>query len=117
MFERWLCRNVKLWKNLLRQHLAQLDTPLVEQIDVPDGALGKDAVLVQRNQLAKRLRRQFLGEDGIGWAIAGEHTMGHEPVRGAFVLDLFCRLAEGKRLRLGEDIREQYIVLLANRIE
>jgi hypothetical protein len=34
--------------NSLRQLLAQFDTPLVEGIDVPDGALSEDAMLIER---------------------------------------------------------------------
>ena len=40
--------------NLLRQHLAQFDTPLVDGVDVPDDALGEDSVLVERHELAER---------------------------------------------------------------
>src|SRR5713226_8827812 len=42
----------------LGQHLAQLDAPLVEGVDAPDGALGENAVLVESDELAERLRRQ-----------------------------------------------------------
>ena len=38
--------------NLLRQHLAQLDAPLIKRIDLPDGSLREDAVLVKGDQLA-----------------------------------------------------------------
>src|SRR6185436_2304482 len=39
----------------LGQHLAQLDAPLVEGVDLPDRALGEDAVLVEGDELAERL--------------------------------------------------------------
>ena len=42
----------------LGEHLPQLDAPLVERVDVPDGALREDAVLVERDELAERLRRE-----------------------------------------------------------
>ena len=38
----------------LRELLAELDAPLVERVDVPDRALGEDAVLVERHQRAER---------------------------------------------------------------
>src|SRR5271157_4842541 len=50
----------------LRKSLTQLNAPLVEGVDVPERSLGKDAVLVKRNQFPERLRRQPLGEDRVG---------------------------------------------------
>ena len=47
---------LQLGDDPLRQHLAQLDAPLVERVDVPDRALREDAVLVQRDQLAQQSR-------------------------------------------------------------
>ena len=42
------------------ESLAQLHSPLVERVAVPDRALGEDAVLVERNQPAQRRRGQRL---------------------------------------------------------
>src|SRR5581483_11716409 len=42
--------SLQLRNDPLGQRLAQLDPPLVEGIDGPDGPLGEDAVLVQRHQ-------------------------------------------------------------------
>jgi hypothetical protein len=42
----------------LRERLAQFDAPLVERVDVPDDALGEDAVLFQRGEAAEELRRE-----------------------------------------------------------
>ena len=50
------CRSFELGNDPLGERLAQLDAPLVEGIDLPDRALGKDAVLVERDQLAERGR-------------------------------------------------------------
>ena len=49
----------------LGQDLAELDAPLIERVDVPDRALGKDAVLVERDQLAQGGRCQPLHENDI----------------------------------------------------
>jgi len=43
--------------------------------------------------------------------------MGHEPVGRTLGADFFGCLAKGERLALREDIREQHVVLLAQRIE
>ena len=43
MAERGLCLALELRDNALGQHLAKLDAPLVERVDLPDGALSEDA--------------------------------------------------------------------------
>src|SRR5215831_21303043 len=53
-------RALELRNDLLGERLAQFDAPLVEGIDLPDGALGEDAVLVERNQPTQRGRRQAI---------------------------------------------------------
>ena len=41
------------------QHLAQLDAPLVERVDVPDGPLREHAVFVEGDESAQYVWRQF----------------------------------------------------------
>ena len=41
----------------LGKHLSQLDAPLVERINLPDGALGEHAMLIKRDELPQRRRR------------------------------------------------------------
>ena len=47
MSERRLLLAAEFSDNTLGQHLAKLDPPLVEGVDLPDDALGEDAVLVE----------------------------------------------------------------------
>ena len=101
----------------LRQHFAELDTPLIEGIDVPDGALRKYAVLVESDEFAQDFRRQPLGKNGVRWAIAFEHAMRHQPVRRAFGLDLLGRLAERERFGLREYVGNEDVMMPAKRIE
>ena len=54
----------------LRQHLAQLHAPLVEGIDVPEDALGKDRMFIEGHKLAERFRCEPLDE-GVVMAIEG----------------------------------------------
>src|ERR1700683_2116652 len=53
-----------------REHLAELDAPLIERIDVPDRALSEHAVLIQGDQLAERRGCQALEQQRIGGEIA-----------------------------------------------
>ena len=78
MVERRLGPALELRDDSLGQHLAELDAPLVERVDVPDRALGEHAVLVERDQLAERFRREPLGEDRVRGTIALEDPMGNE---------------------------------------
>src|SRR6185369_13880884 len=50
---RELARNgsVELRQDALSKDLAELDTPLIERVDLPDHALGEDAVLVESDEL------------------------------------------------------------------
>jgi hypothetical protein len=47
---------------VLGEHLAKLDAPLVEAVDVPYGSLDEYLVFVERDQLAERIRRE-LGQE------------------------------------------------------
>ena len=101
----------------LRQHLAEFHAPLVERIDLPDGALGEHGMFVKSDELAESLRREPVGEDGVRRAVALEDAVRHEPVRRALGFDLLRRLSERQRFGLGEDVGQQHVVVAAERIE
>src|SRR5215469_15536813 len=94
----------QLADDALGEHLAQLDAPLVEGVDAPDRPLGEHGVLVEGHELAQRLRGEPVEEDGVGRAVALENPLRHQAVGRALRLHLGRRLAEGERLRLGEDV-------------
>src|SRR5437667_11799849 len=104
MAERGLRLALELRNDPLGEHLAQLDAPLIERVDVPDDALGEHAVLVERDELSERLRREPLGEDRVRRTIALEHSMRNEALRRALGLDLLVRLAKSERLGLREHV-------------
>ena len=89
----------------VRQHLGQLDAPLIERIDITDCPFSENAVLVKRDQKPQHLRRQTLGEYGVGRAIAFENTVRREPPRRALGLDFILRLAERQQFGLREQVR------------
>ena len=106
MAERRFGRVFQFRNDALRQHFAQLHAPLIERVNVPDGPLRKDTVLVECNQLAKCCRRKPFDENRVRRAIALKDPVGHEPVRRALGLDLFGRLAECQGLPLGDHVRQ-----------
>jgi len=56
MIELGLLLAFKLRDNALSQHLAELDTPLVERVNIPDDALCENGVFVKSNELDQRFR-------------------------------------------------------------
>src|SRR5579859_5851629 len=100
----WVGLALEFGDDALRQRLAQLNTPLVEGVDLPDGALRKDAVLVEGNKLAQNRGSEAVDEDYVGRSVAFEHAMRHQPVGRAFVLHLFGGLPEGEGFGLRENI-------------
>src|SRR3984893_10845096 len=65
MAELWLGHALELGDDALGQNLAEFDAPPLERMDVPDGALGEHAVLVERNQLSQRRRGQSVHQNGV----------------------------------------------------
>src|SRR5438093_12098227 len=111
MAERGICLALEFRDNALGQYLAKFHAPLVEGVNLPEGALGEHAVLVKGDQLAENFRREPIGEDSIRRAVAREDAVGYEPVRRALGLDLLRRLPERQRLGLGEDVRQEHVVM------
>ena len=52
MLQYRLSRTFQLWNDAVGQDFPKLYTPLVKRVDVPDGALDKYFVLVERDKLA-----------------------------------------------------------------
>src|SRR5215510_12429025 len=71
-----LLRALEFRDNPLSQLLAQLDTPLVERVDAPHRALGKDAVLVDSDEFTQGFWGEPLGEDRVRRAVALEDPVG-----------------------------------------
>src|SRR5216110_904139 len=65
MGEPWFGIGLELAGDARREHLAELDAPLVERVDVPDRSLHQDAVLVQRDELAERFGLKPVGENRV----------------------------------------------------
>src|ERR1051325_3379171 len=108
---------LELGDDALGQHLAELDAPLIERVDVPDRPLREHAVLVERDQLAQRRRGQAIQENRVGRSVALEDAVRHEPLGRALGRDLVSRLAAGERLGLREHVGEQHVVMPADPVE
>src|SRR6516225_8693825 len=71
---------LKFGNDALCQNLAQLDAPLVERINIPQDALGEYGVFVKGDQLAQACRSKLLCQNRVGWPVAFENPVWHEPV-------------------------------------
>ena len=89
---------------LTSQNLAQLDTPLVEAVDVPDGALGESEVLVVDDQRTQSPGRDLLCEDRGRGSVAEEGFVWDELLGGPFGLDLVGSLADHEGFGLSEEV-------------
>jgi hypothetical protein len=103
---------VELAENALGKLLAELDAPLVERVDVPDGALDESEVLVVSDQQAERAGGDLLGQDRGGGPVAEESLVGDELVGSAFGLDGFGGLADHEGLGLCEEVGGEHALVL-----
>src|SRR5580765_121364 len=101
----------ELTRDLLGQHLAELDAPLVEGVDGPHRALGEHAVLVERDEGTECERGELVEQECVGRAVAVEDLVRDERGGHALGRDLLGGLAERERLALGEDVGVEQIVM------
>ncbi len=101
----------------LGKRLAQFHAPLIEGVDVPNGALRKYAVLVQSDESTERMRSKTLSEDGIARPIAFEAAMRDQCCGRSFCRRLRLGFSECQRFALREQVRHQQIMLFAQRIQ
>lgn len=94
---------------------------MVEGVDVPDKALRRDLVFVERDHGTKRLRRNFLDHDAVCRPVANKHfTLEQLSVGGLIAqvfLDFLFRLAESQRLGLSEKVGQENVMMLANGVQ
>ena len=117
MLQPCIIRSLNLGDDVLGQHFAQLDAPLIEGVDLPDSALGKDRVLIERDQLAQRFGGELVRQDDVGRAVALKDAMRNEPIRCPLGLYLLRGLSKCQGLGLGKDVGQQHVMVPPKRIE
>ncbi len=100
----------------LRQNLAEFHAPLVEGIDLPDGALREHAVFVQRHQLAESCRRQASSKNVFDGRLPSNNRCGtsQSGVPSALTSPPSCRTPAP---RSGRTRSRQHVVMPAQGIE
>src|SRR5262245_10144081 len=115
---------VQFGQNRRRQLLAEFDAPLIERIDVPDDALRKDLVLVERHQTAQGTWRDLRHHNAVGGFIPCKELVGDQLLQRLtaqtgvrqFVAHLVFSLAFHQRFSLGEEVGEQDGVMMPDRV-
>ena len=97
---------VELRNDPLGQYFAEFHAPLVEGVNSPNGSLRKNIVFVKSNQFPEHVGRQLVSQNHIGWPIAFENAMRHQPVRRFLGFDLVGGLSESQRFCLQQRVRE-----------
>lgn len=105
-------RSLELLLNVLSKNLTQLNAPLVERVDVPDGTLGECQVLVESNESSQGSRGDLLGEDGSGWSVTKESLMRHQGISGILSLDLLGGLSDHQSFGLSEEVGSKHALVL-----
>ena len=101
-------------QDILRKHLAELHTPLVERENIPDDALHKHLVLIERNEGAKRLGGELVREKRIGRPVAFKCLERNKFFRIPFSTALLGGLAERQSLCLREEVCHELVVVIRN---
>ncbi|KAL2273297.1 hypothetical protein FJTKL_04809 [Diaporthe vaccinii] len=93
-------------------HLTQLDSPLVEAVDVPDGALREREVLVVDNERAQLGRTNVAADQHARRGpVSKEDLVGRQVVRRALSLDLLHGLADHQGLGLRKIVGGKHLLV------
>lgn len=103
---------VELLENLLSKDLAQLNAPLVEAVNVPDGTLDESQLLVVDNQSTQLSRADDIShQDGCRWSVAKEALVRDKLLGGALSSELVVSLADHESLGLGKVVGCQHLLV------
>lgn len=86
------------------EDFAEFDAPLVEGVDVPDGALDEDFVFVEGDDLAESFGCETVGEKRVGWTVALEGAVWHLEGRDPAGRHILGGLAKGQGFGLGKEV-------------
>ncbi len=100
--------SLEFFLDLLSQHLAQFDTPLVEAVDVPDDTLCEDHVLVISNQRTESAWSDHFGQDVGRRSVAQKGLVSNQLIWGTLSFDFIRGLADHESFSLSEEVGCQH---------
>jgi len=95
---------LQLALDLLRQRLPQLDTPLIERIDVPNCTFSKGKMLIKHNQGTESTGRDLLSENTSRRTIAEEGLVLHQDIGRILGFELRLVFTDHESLGLREEV-------------
>ena len=105
--------SVEILQDVLGEDFAELDAPLVEGEDIPDDALDENLLFIEGHEDAEHAGGQFVGDQRIGRTVALED---HVRLEGWILGRAFFKdAAEREGFRLGDEIREQFLMMVSRR--
>ena len=104
---------LQLLLDRLRKDLAQLDSPLIEGVDVPDGALGERDVLVVGNERTESAWCDFLRKNGRRGPVPDKCLVRNQFLRAVLCADLVGSLSDHQGFGLSEEVGCQHALVLA----
>jgi len=112
----------KFGQNQFGQLFTELNTPLVETVDVPDGTLSKNLHFVHGDQTTQCSGCELLKQEAIGRAVSFKHLVRDKITDGLrlhlsfqFLTNGVCVFPESHRLRLGEKVWQQNRMMVCRR--
>ena len=104
---------VEVFYDILGEDFAELNAPLVEGEDIPDNTLDENLLFVEGHEDAEHAGGQFVGDQRIGRSVALED---HVRLEGRILgCAFFEDAAEREGFRLGDEIREQFLMMVSRR--
>lgn len=97
--------------NVLGKSLSELNSPLVEAVDVPQEALNSGSVLVDSEKLTASVGVEFVEEEGERWAVSREELVSQKLLRNLLLNELLSVLSVGESVGLREEVGHQLIVI------
>ncbi len=111
-------------QNAVCQLFAQFDAPLIKRIDIHNHALNKNLMFVHSDQSPEAKRSDGFQQDGVGRAVTLKDFKRRDIIHfsrifalcGKLRIHLFTGFAEGQCFGLREEIRQQFAVMIPQRI-
>lgn len=101
---------MKCRRDFARKLFAQLNTPLIVRINIPDASFNKSNMLIEAHELAERKRREFLAKNGSRGTVSFEDAGSDHPFSRAFGAYFVGGFTKRERLSLCKEVSEEELV-------
>lgn len=122
MLELRICLAFEFGDDALGEYFSQLDSllldsPLVERINLPDGALGEHAVFVSCDEFSQRRRGESLKKDRVRRTVAFECSVCCHSGRRAIGFNLSKAFAKSQCFCLRKNVGQENVLVMTERVK